>query len=228
MLNQSGGPATAPNYGMGGYLNSNPYVNASLDSLLNGGSAASAVGSGTQGDDALAWQTAVANSGRLISSPNFNAGGRDYFVDFGGSVPPVQLPRAQANEIETGIGGLGDQIDPSRLWGELGGLHHDFNSSDPSQTAVPRTPAAAGYTGSGVSGEYVAEAIRAYLSDPGYVQTMAPNTAAAIQNALAANPEIADSLRANAVMPFLTGGGSAGSPGYDWPTASGYGVAAGS
>ncbi len=185
----------------------------------NGSAVSGYNGAGVPGSEAM--QPGIGSAGRLISSPSANGYGRDYFIDIGGSAPPVQLPRAQANDVAFGIDGLADQIDKSGLWGELQTVYHDLNSPDPSQNAPQWTPQAAGFGGRDADYEYMANAIRAYLADPGYMQAMAPNTAAAIQDTLNANPEIASSLQPGQIMPFLTGGAgaSAGAANYDWGTA---------
>ncbi len=175
------------------------------------------------GGNGTATQIAASNAGRVTSRLSDDGTRRDYFIDYGGNLPPVQLPRVQANEIAYGIDGLADQIDTSGLKGELQTVYHDLNSPDSSQTAEQWTPNAAGIKGSDVDREYMTNAIRAYMADPQYMQTVAPDTAAAIQATLNANPQIASSLQPSQIMPFLTGGAdaSAGAANYDWGAAGG-------
>ncbi len=113
------------------------------------------------------------------------------------------LARVQAHEIAHGIDELAGQIDTSLLKGELQTVYHDLNNPNSSPTAKQWTPQAAGYKGSDVDREYVAEAIRAYMIDPNYMKTVAPNTAAAIRGAVNSNARIADTLQFNSLAPFL-------------------------
>jgi hypothetical protein len=48
--------------------------------------------------------------------------------------------------------------------------------------------------------ELMGEAIRAYLTDPNYIKTVAPRTAAAIRAAVNAHPELSKIIQFNAVV----------------------------
>jgi vancomycin resistance protein YoaR len=118
--------------------------------------------------------------------------------------------RVITHEIAHGIDELAGQIDTSLLKGELQTVYHDLNNPNQSPAAKQWTPQAAGYKGSDVDREYMAEAIRAYMTDPNYMKTVAPNTAEAIRAAVNSNSRIADTLQFNSLAPFLlTAGGSA-------------------
>ena len=64
------------------------------------------------------------------------------------------------------------------------------------------------YKGDDISREYVAEAIRAYMADPNYLKTVAPNTAARIREFVNENPRLSKTIQFNS----LAGGAVAGSP----------------
>jgi hypothetical protein len=68
------------------------------------------------------------------------------------------------------------------------------------------TPASRGYEGDDIRKEYVAEAIRAYLTNPNYLKAVAPQTAAAIRAAVNAHPEVSRIIQFNSVggMGLLT------------------------
>ena len=138
-------------------------------------------------------------------------GEQAYAIYYNKDIPAgPRMDRVRAHEIAHGIDELSGQIDTSGLKGELRTVYHDLNNPNPSPTAKQWTPQAAGYKGSDVDREYVAEAIRAYMIDPNYMKTVAPNTAAAIRGAVNSNPRIADTLQFNSLAPFLlTAGGSA-------------------
>jgi hypothetical protein len=63
-----------------------------------------------------------------------------------------------------------------------------------------------GYRAEEVPREFMAEAIRAYMADPNYLKTVAPEAAAAIRAAVNANPKLRDVIQFNAVA------GAAGAP----------------
>jgi hypothetical protein len=64
----------------------------------------------------------------------------------------------------------------------------------------PVTPEDFGYEPQDVSHEYWAEAIRAYLFDPNYIKTVAPNTAAAIRAAVNAHPRFKKTIQFNSAL----------------------------
>jgi hypothetical protein len=66
-----------------------------------------------------------------------------------------------------------------------------------------------GYPQDQIPGEYMAEAIRAYMTDPNAMKAMAPKTAAAIRAAVNNNPRLSKIIQFNAV-PAAAGLGAAG------------------
>lgn len=64
-------------------------------------------------------------------------------------------------------------------------------------------PQHVGYKPSETNAELMAEAIRAYISDPNYLKTVAPNTAARIRAAVNADPQIGGIFQFNSAAPFL-------------------------
>lgn len=150
-------------------------------------------------------------AGRFRSGPSPDGSGREYSIAYNaGLLEGPSRNRVITHEIAHGIDELAGQIDTSLLKGELQTVYHDLNNPNSSPTAKQWTPQAAGYKGSDVDREYVAEAIRAYMIDPNYMKTVAPNTAAAIRGAVNSNARIADTLQFNSLAPFLlTAGGSA-------------------
>jgi hypothetical protein len=61
------------------------------------------------------------------------------------------------------------------------------------------TPQRRGYDSENAPREYMAEAIRAYMTDPNYLKTVAPKTAAAIRAAVNAHPTLSKIIQFNAV-----------------------------
>lgn len=62
------------------------------------------------------------------------------------------------------------------------------------------TPSQRGYPSHEVPREYIAEAIRAYLTDPNYFKTVAPNVAAAIRKAVNNHPKLAPVIQFNSLQ----------------------------
>ncbi|HEX5278674.1 MAG TPA: hypothetical protein VFW28_01220 [Micropepsaceae bacterium] len=102
---------------------------------------------------------------------------------------------------------LAGQIDTSGLSAELRSNYNTLNNpnrlrTDPSQPAnwgKPVTPQNFGYKGDEVPREQMTEAIRAYLTNPNYLKTMAPKTAARIRAAVNANPQLSKIIQFNSI-----------------------------
>lgn len=60
-----------------------------------------------------------------------------------------------------------------------------------------------GYVGEDVSRELMAEAIRAYMTDPNYLKTVAPKTAAAIRQAVNSDPHLSTVIQFNSLPPAV-------------------------
>lgn len=84
----------------------------------------------------------------------------------------------------------------------FGGGAHGASAADPSQPAVgskPVTPWTYGYGVHEVPWEYTAEAIRAYMTNPNYLKTVAPRTAARIRAMVNANPYLSKIIQFNGI-----------------------------
>lgn len=98
---------------------------------------------------------------------------------------------------------------------ELYQVYHDLN--DPSSRRGEITPRRLqtrpedfGYRGNDIEPEYMAEALRAYLTDPNYMKTMAPGTAARLREYVRNSPQLSTILQLNSFAPFLGAAGGAG------------------
>jgi hypothetical protein len=131
------------------------------------------------------------------------------------AIPPDQtawgrttlLPLDSGRLIPTGIElEIADQIPTKGLSDELKGVYNSLNNPnrargglDAAPTARPMTPQRRGYDSENAPREYMAEAIRAYMTDPNYLKTVAPKTAAAIRAAVNAHPTLSKIIQFNAV-----------------------------
>ena len=86
---------------------------------------------------------------------------------------------------------------------ELRGVFNTLNNPSRSLGGVDAaagtlfTPKDAGFKISEIRRVYIAEAIRAYLIDPNYLKTVAPNTAKAIRAAVNGHPKLSKILQFN-------------------------------
>jgi len=127
------------------------------------------------------------------------------------------------HEIGHAIDDMASQIPTDGLLDELKVVYDALNQPvrargrhDPGPVADPLTPESFGYAGDDVMREYMAEAIRAYLTNPNYLKTVAPNTAAAIRGAVNAHPTLRPIIQFNtlpALKDVAAAPGAGGVPG---------------
>jgi hypothetical protein len=135
-------------------------------------------------------------------------------------VDKAQLPqdrnRILAHEIGHALeyfAGRTQGLPQQGLKTELRTVYNDLNNPDlaarravnpavdPASNAVLRNwgPERQGYRGAQVDRELMAEALRAYMSDPNYLKTVAPKTAAAIRDAVNAHPLLSRIVQFNSL-----------------------------
>jgi hypothetical protein len=100
------------------------------------------------------------------------------------------------------IGHLLDHVSAHRI--SMGGIHGDFlrnyrTLNTGSEGGALFTPADRGYPPSEMRLELVAEAIRAYLANPNYLKTVAPELAATIREAVNAHPTLSKLIQFNSL-----------------------------
>ncbi|MBX3596021.1 MAG: hypothetical protein KF874_00490 [Rhizobiaceae bacterium] len=133
---------------------------------------------------------------------------RDIFFDQ--NLSPVAQPRVVAHEAGHMLDDLGRTLarqpgmDQTGLKRELGAVYNDLNN--PQSYGKPFTPQNNGYAkGEKSDRELAAEGFRAYLSDPNYIKTVAPKTAARIREWVNANPQLKDVIQFNSLAPLGAG-----------------------
>lgn len=123
------------------------------------------------------------------------------FVRYERGVPIHEIPEAGLlnKELKPAYNSLNN---PNRRY-----LGNGVYGDDAAPWAKPVTPETFRYRGDDVGREYLAEAIRAYMADPNYLKTVAPETAARIRNYVNANPRLASVIQFNADLgrPSLLG-----------------------
>lgn len=129
----------------------------------------------------------------------------------------VQAPRVYAHEIghviDAHAAGLEGIPNTGILNKELKPVYNSLNNpnrqrlpgDDAAEWAKPVTPETFGYKGNDVPPEYMAEALRAYLTNPNYIKTVAPKTAARIRAYVNSNPRLNQTIQFNANTSPLAG-----------------------
>lgn len=111
---------------------------------------------------------------------------------------------------------MAGRINTYDLSAELEGNYNTLNNpnrmpNDPSRPASgsnPVTPLTFGYNAKQAQRELMAEAIRAYMTNPNYLKTVAPRTAERIRDAVNGHPFLSKIIQFNgiAAAPALGGG----------------------
>ena len=114
----------------------------------------------------------------------------DYFAGHGQGIPT------------TGI--LNSELKPvyNSLNNHNRGRPGTAEAGEAASWAKPVRPEHFSYKGGDVPAEYMAEAIRAYMQDPNYLKTVAPETAARIRQYVNTHPRLSEVLQLNTLAPF--------------------------
>jgi hypothetical protein len=123
------------------------------------------------------------------------------------TLSPESTNMVIAHEMGHVMDDLSGTIPTRDLYRELLPLYNHLNNPNRFSTSQgvilnppPVTPESFGYYANAVPREYMAEAIRAYMADPNYIKTVAPQTAARIRQYVNSEP------RLNHVIQFNSGG----------------------
>lgn len=114
------------------------------------------------------------------------------------------------NEREWGINHLDPNYTPAsqaKLQLQLERIYSDLNNAPGSQATI-KSPLDRGYSPTEEARELWAEAIRAYMWDPNYIKTVAPDVAFLIRHHVNKNPSLRKTIQFNAA-PLLVGGSGA-------------------
>jgi len=132
-------------------------------------------------------------------------------IELRAGLRPDKADMVYGHELGHVIEETAGQIATKGLSDELKGVYNSLNNPNRARgglnaapTARPMTPQRHGYDSEEVPREYMAEAIRAYMTDPNYFKTVAPKTAAAIRAAVNAHPTLSKIIQFNAVGGLAT------------------------
>lgn len=143
--------------------------------------------------------------GRDVGRAAFRRSGEPDYVAVSSSLTPEQNARVAAHEIAHVIDKTAGEIPASGLNSELRTIYNDLNN--PQSYGKPFGPEQNRYRDGDVRHELMAEAIRAYMTDPNYIKTVAPKTASRIREYVNGHPQLKDIIQFNSLAAF--GGGAA-------------------
>lgn len=129
---------------------------------------------------------------------------RDIFVDK--SLSEAQAQRVAAHEIGHAINDVSGTIPVDGLDGELRRVYNDLNN--PQSYGKKFGPEQNRYKGETAKRELLAESIRAYMTDPNYIKTVAPDVASRIRKYVNSHPEISKVIQFNSLGGGLLGLGA--------------------
>ncbi len=134
--------------------------------------------------------------------------GRPLGVALSNKLTPEDLSKVYGHEIGHVIDQLAGEIPAAGAWTKIGSqlrqVYHDLNDaswrrSRETPQRLQTRPEDHGYRGTDIPRELWAEAIRAYIADPNYIKTVAPDVAAAIRKAVNANPNSRKIIQFNGI-----------------------------
>lgn len=142
-------------------------------------------------------------SGKVIS--------RDIFLDK--NLEPAQKERVLAHELSHAIDEISGIIPADGLNDELRDVYNHLNNP---QSHGPKIgPEHRGYSGEQARRELIGEGIRAYITDPNYLKTVAPRVAAAIRKAVNTHPTLSKIIQFNSLAGLGLGLGATTEPDRD-------------
>ena len=109
----------------------------------------------------------------------------------------ADVPRVVAHEAGHAIDELAANIPTDGIIKQLRQVYHDLATGQQGRTRHQTGPEHLGYATDTVPRELMAEAIRAYMTDPNYLKTVAPDVAKRIRQYVNENPRIARVIQFN-------------------------------
>lgn len=138
--------------------------------------------------------------GRDMGRAVFGRSGKPDYVAVSRALKEPQRTRVAQHEVAHFVDETADNIPVHGLSRELRTVYNDLNN--PQGYGKPFGPENNGYKGPDIDRELVADSIRAYMADPNYLKTVAPETAARIRAQVNPNPKLKDLIQFNTVAPL--------------------------
>ena len=146
------------------------------------------------------------DAGQLIRTVDPNTGATEWNIAVNRTLSDPMKDRVLAHETGHLIDELSGQIPTDGLKTELTQVYNTLNTGR-ERTRNLTGPQHLGYRGGAADRELMAEAIRGYMTDPNYLKTVAPRTAATIRAYVNANPRLAPLIQFNAIGARRPGAG---------------------
>jgi hypothetical protein len=136
------------------------------------------------------------------------ADGPERSIAFLKSLNPSAAEKVVAHELGHALDEMSGRIPTAGLNAELRQIYNTLNTGRERTTGLTG-PKHIGYGEEEVPRELMAEAIRAYMTDPNYIKTVAPKTAGRIREYVNSNPRLNQTIQFNGVvLPLATGAGA--------------------
>jgi hypothetical protein len=124
------------------------------------------------------------------------------------TLTPPKAAKVVSHGLGHALDELSGQIPTDGLKTELRQIYNTLNTGRERSTNLTG-PQHLGYEGDEVSRELMAEAIRAYMTNPNYIKTVAPKTAARIREYVNGNPRLNRTIQFNSLgLPLAFGTGA--------------------
>jgi hypothetical protein len=123
------------------------------------------------------------------------------------NLSPAQAKRVVSHEVGHLVDRIAGLVKQDGLNSELGRLYSELNTRNwVSKWQKGSKPQDFDYVGDDIKRELMAEAIHAYRTNPNYIKTIAPKTAAAIRAAVNPNPLLNRHIQFNSLAPAAGAG----------------------
>jgi hypothetical protein len=156
--------------------------------------------------EAVATRAIGGDAARLVTTTDRRSGAVDRQIYFDRGLDPTYAPRAVAHEVGHAIDQIAGKIPTEGLVRDLDRIYNTLNTGQERTRNLTR-PQNFGYSPEAAPRELLAEAIRAYLTDPNYLKTVSPDVAARIRAAVNTHPTLSRTIQFNAGGLGLAGAG---------------------
>ena len=153
----------------------------------------------------VAPSTLRGHAGRLSKRIDPETGQPSWKIGIASDLNPEQAARVRAHELGHLIDEVAGQIPTAGLSRELGQVYSTLLTGQ-ERTRNLTYPRHVGYSDEAAPRELMAEAIRAYMTDPNYLKTVAPKTAETIRRAVNRHPRLSKIIQFNSIAGAGIGG----------------------
>lgn len=146
--------------------------------------------------EAVASRLLRGDAGQMKKYPLPDGSGTGYQIYVDKTLKPGAVPRIIAHEISHAIDEIAGQIPVDGLTREISPIYN-LLATGQDRAKKLTLPQHLGYGGENIPRELMAEAIRAYMTNPNYLKEVAPRTATRIREYVNANPRLKSVIQFN-------------------------------